>query len=517
MRILLIVAALAVFFMVASFLAVYFYGQFAARAKGQPSRALPIADDDTALDRVALELAGAREGESGLVMLSDNLDAFAARTLAARNAGRSLDLMYYTWQHDFTGKLLAHEVIQAADRGVRVRLLLDDINTRGNDKTFLALDSHPNIAVRLFNPSWARSGALHRALEMALRAVSMTRRMHNKAWIADGRFAIVGGRNIGDAYFDAAEASNFRDLDLLLLGEAVQAAEQVFDDFWNSDAAIPIKALVIRRTPDLRTLQRNLANIAGGDFAAPYLDRVRDRVSVSDMIRNAGQIHWTSEAKIIADPPEKASGGKRENWLMAMLMPVAASSQALLEIISPYFIPGDEGVARLAGLVDNGVEVAILTNSLAATDVAAVHGAYAHCRVPLLQAGVRLFELQPFARRSSISVFGSKGASLHTKAFTVDRHTGFIGSFNFDPRSVSLNTEMGVLFVQPQLVAEMRRLFSLETAPQSSYRLSVYDGRLRWEGEVGGQRRQYDHEPEAGFARRLLATLVGLLPIHSQL
>jgi putative cardiolipin synthase len=522
-RTILIICAVVVLFAAASFLAAYFYGRFVKHAQREPSSALPPADADTLLDRSTAALMATAKGRNGLAMLSRNLDAFAARALAARSAGRSLDLMYYIWHSDLTGRLLAHEVIRAADRGVRVRLLLDDINAHGRDPIYLALDSHPKIEVRLFNPSRARQGALRRGLEMAFRAFSATRRMHNKAWIADGRLAIVGGRNVGDEYFDAAERANYRDLDLMLLGPVVQQTEGVFDAYWNSAPAFPIKALAGkvpsgRRDLGLETLRTRLSDPAAGEAARPYLDRLRERISVVAMFDDGIPIHWTDQARIVADPPEKALGQGRENWLMAALRPVITGAGETLEIASPYFVPGEAGTAALVDLARSGVAVAVLTNSLAATDVVAVHGGYAPCRVPLLEGGVRLFELQPHAQPSDLSLFGSSGASLHTKAFATDRRFGFIGSFNFDPRSASLNTEMGVLFEQRALVQDMGDLFGRETTPRVSYRPYLgEDAKLHWDGEVDGVRKTFDREPEAGSLRRMAAKIVGLLPIRSQL
>lgn len=512
MLILLIVSIVIALFALASFLAVYSYGLFLAHAKGEPSQALPPAGEETTLGRTALRLTEDRAGQSGLALMSENLDAFAARVLAARHAGSSLDLMYYLWHNDLTGRMLANEVIKAADRGVRVRLLLDDINSRGSDAAYLSLDSHPNISVRIFNPSRAREGALRRGLEMVLRAFSVTRRMHNKAWIADGVLAIVGGRNIGDEYFDAAE-TNFRDLDLILVGRAVTETQSIFDAFWNSDAAIPIRSLARLRKHRLRRLRKSLAKGGESDAAHPYFERVRHNASIGAMMEKK-RLHWTDMAAVVSDPPEKAAGAKRENWLLSQLTPAISSSERCLELTSPYFIPGPEGTARLQALAHRGVDVAVLTNSLAATDVAAVHGAYAKYRLPLLEGGVHLYELRPYAGSSDISVIGSKGASLHTKAFTVDDRLGFIGSFNFDPRSASLNTEMGVLFEQPDLVGEIRKEFRRQTAPGASYRLVLDQGRLVWED---GATTMKGREPAAGWTRRLMASTIGLLPIESQL
>lgn len=520
MQLLLILGFLAALFAGASVAAVYSYGRFARRARGEPSSALPLAEDETLLDRgIAAQVKDAG-GASGLAALSDSLDAFAARALAARSAGRSLDLMYYIWHHDLTGRLLAHEMLAAADRGVRVRLLLDDINTRGRDPLYLALDSHPNIEVRLFNPSLARESELRRGIEMALRAFAFTRRMHNKAWIADGRIAIVGGRNIGDEYFDATEAESFRDLDLVLLGPLVQQTEAVFDLFWNSGVTIPIHALARkgrRRRAKLGTLRVRLADLAVSSTAKPYLDRVHDRLSMTGMFSDGLRIHWTDSARVISDPPEKALARGAGNWLMREIFPAIVAAKQTVEITSPYFVPGPEGTATLVELVARGVDVAVLTNSLAATDVAAVHGGYAPCRLPLLRGGVRLYELRPDADRQRISLFGSRGASLHTKAFSVDGHVGFVGSFNFDPRSAALNTEMGVLFEHDGLAADMHALFERETRPDMSYRLDLDGGTLIWEGEIKGTLRTLRREPEATRMRQLVATVVGWLPIHSQL
>ena len=518
MRLVLILLAGVLLFSAASFLAVLSWGHFARRARGEASFALAAEPASTVLDRGIAPRVEAEGGRSGLTLISGNLDAFAVRALAARAAGRSLDLMYYYWKDDLTGQLLAHEVVTAADRGVRVRLLLDDINTSGRDRAWLALDAHPNISVRLFNPSRARSGGLRRGIEMALRAFSVTRRMHNKAWIADGRLAIVGGRNIGDAYFDAGQSSNFRDIDMAMVGPAVEQTETVFDTYWNSGMAMPIRAVAGRRAGGLDRLRAGLAALAHDAKSRPYLERALERVSLMSMLDAALPIHWTGDAKVVADPPEKAFGRRSENWIMSVLMPVIAAADRSVEIISPYFVPGADGAARLTGMAQAGIDVAVLTNSLAATDVAAVHGGYAPRRKALLSGGVRLYELQPFLRRKEMSLFGSRAASLHTKAFTVDDHIGFVGSFNFDPRSASLNTEMGILFVEPELVAEMRTLFREETEPQTSYRVFLADdGSLRWEGEEDGAVRVYGREPEATFARRVLAAVVSWLPIESQL
>lgn len=518
MDVILLICGIIVLFVALSFVAVYSHDRFLKRARAKPSFALPVASSDTVLDRAVRGLMARGAGGNGLAMVEDNVDAFAIRALTARSARRSLDLMYYIWRRDMTGRLLAHEIIAAADRGVRVRILIDDINTRGSDRLFLALDAHRNIELRLFNPGRMREGTIARTLELMLRAFRATRRMHNKAWIADGRLAIVGGRNIGDEYFNAAKAANFHDLDLVLMGDVVRQSERIFDSFWNSAATLPIRALAMRRRRSLRRLRRQTARLARSPAAAQFLGQLDKRLSFEAILGDGEAIHWTDQATVVSDPPEKARGGGSVRWLTTTLFPLIRNARKSVQIISPYFVPSDAGRAALVELARRGVDVAILTNSLAATDVAIVHGGYAPCRLPLLQGGVKLFELQPRARRPGLSPLGSSGASLHTKAFSVDGRVGFVGSFNFDPRSAELNTEMGVVFEDPGLVAELKAVFQRDTRPQASYRLSAEEDRsLRWRGEVRGRDVTFDREPEAGFYRVLLARLVGLLPVQSQL
>lgn len=465
---------------------------------------------DVSVSRIADDHIKA--GKSGLLLVADNYDAFAVRVLAARSSVRTLDLMYYLWHDDHTGRLLLQEVIRAAERGVRVRMLLDDVNPRKSDSAYRALSNHPNIELKLFNPSGIRQRSIFRGVEVLLRLFALTRRMHNKAWIADDNIAIVGGRNVGDAYFDAAE-TNFRDLDVLLLGPAVQQTAEIFEAFWACEDAKPIESLGSVADNDHSDL------FAGSDLEteSKLLNGIGDRGSIAEFIAASNDVHWVERARVISDPPEKVRGWRRRSWLMKELRPIIQSARTRLEIASPYFIPGKRGSAILLDLVSNGVEVSVLTNSLAATDVAAVHGAYANYRKRLLRNGVRLFELQPFRRQPVISVFGSKGASLHTKAFTVDDSTGFVGSFNFDPRSVSLNSEMGVLFEDEQLVGELRQFFQTEISPETSYRLELKNNVLHWHGCDEGKVQDYTHEPEAGIFRRALAALVRHLPVESQL
>lgn len=504
-------------FMLGSVLSLYGYGRFADRQRGPASHVLPATAMVTAIDKAVAPLQQAHPAHTGVVIVADNTEAFAVRALTARAAGRSLDLQYYIWHADFTGNLLHNELLRAADRGVRVRLLLDDMNVHGSDSVLAALDSHPLIEIRLFNPTRAREGTVMRGVEMVLRMVSINRRMHNKAWIADGRIAVVGGRNVGDEYFDAARDTNFMDMDAAVVGPAVGQVEQVFDAYWNSPNALPLAALATARPQALDALRGSLDAGLDSARAQPYVQRLRRAPGVQALLQGDRPVHWLDRARIVSDPPEKADGAPPQaDWMTPVLIGQMAHAQRELKVISPYFVPGEQGMRWIGALRQRKVRVNILTNSLAANDVVAVHSGYADYRVPLLQQGVRLHELKPMGKPDG-SLFGSSGASLHTKAFVVDDTRGFIGSFNLDPRSMNLNTEMGLLFEDRAVTAELERLYTHKVSAALSYRVTLAQGELRWHDDAAQPQQVWAREPTASVWRRSAAMVLGWLPLDSQL
>ncbi|MBB5073340.1 putative cardiolipin synthase [Bartonella callosciuri] len=523
MTLLQIIIAFILFFFVASMLAIYTYGRFVKSARGTCSYALTVKKDETKFDRIVSRLAEETDGlgvdKDALSLIISNLDAFCVRAIGAAQAGRSLDLMYYIWDDDLTGRLLLSEIVEAADRGVRVRLLLDDINAQARDPAYIALDKHPHIEVRMFNPGRSRKGGLRRGLEIMLRAITVTRRMHNKAFIVDGRVAFVGGRNLADSYFDAGKKSHFRDLDLMLIGPSVKKVETVFDDFWNSAVVLPIHTLVVpKNASDLSYWKEKLRKFRDSKVAKVYLDYVKDHINFDCFIQTGKRLFLADKVVVLSDPPEKALRKKAGNWLMKALSQVIGDAQKTVQITSPYFVPGKAGTRNFSNLVSKGVDVKILTNSLAATDVALVHGGYVPYRKALLKSGVKLYELKPDRNMHGLRLFRSSKASLHAKAFLVDRKTAFIGSLNFDPRSAALNTEMGILFECAPITARLDLLFSEETTGEMSYRLRLDDNnRIYWDFIENEKQHSVDHEPESHFWRRAFAKIISWLPIESQL
>ena len=495
-----------------------FADQLMPRAVGAPGHALPVVPGQTAIDRAVEPQLAAHPDESGAVMVSDGLDAFALRAATARASGRSLDAMYYIWHDDITGRLLGRELWMAAKRGVRVRLLLDDMDTAGKDAALVALDAHPRIEIRLYNPARNRSGP-DRVLEMLVRGLNLNHRMHNKAWIVDNRLAIVGGRNIGEEYFDASTEANFHDMDVALAGPVVDQASAIFDRFWNSEAVIPVDAMTSVSKKEIDAFLAMIEAESNTEAAQKYLLRVAREVPIADYFEGAVPIHWSARMQVLSDPPLKWKEDSRPEWLVEHLARQLGSTRQQAMLISPYFVPGESFTGKLVASVAAGKEIGIITNSLAANDVLAVHGGYSRYRKDLLKGGVQLHELR--AQSGDVtgrSLLGSSGASLHTKAYVIDDEQGFIGSFNLDPRSMKLNTEMGLLFEQPGLAKALADEYRYLSSPTLSYQVTLDEtGQLVWLDARSTPPARLHKEPESSTWQRAVATVMRWLPIESQL
>lgn len=455
---------------------------------------------------------------SNIITLKDPLEAFVARVLLAQTSDLSLDLQYYIWRDDLSSNLLLLSLCQAADRGVRVRLLLDDNGASGLDATLAALNHHKNIEVRLFNPFAQRSVKVLGYLTDFKR---LNRRMHNKSFTVDNQLSIVGGRNVADEYFGVHSGILFSDLDVLASGPVVDQVSQDFDRYWNSLSAYPVETLIAPAgEKELEDLKAELSATADTAEAQRFMSAIRTSGFI-DRLLNQDISPILAPVELVSDNPAKVLDASPENELVSrQLDKILGSPQKSLTLVSPYFVPGERGVVLLSDLARQGVEIKILTNSLEANDVPAVHSGYAKYRRALLEAGVQLFEMRRFGaekaglKGSSLSPFASSASSLHAKTFAVDSRLVFVGSFNMDPRSNQLNTEMGFLISSPQLAGMMESEFE-QRVRQVAYEITLNDeGDLRWLEYDGQEILSHEHEPNTTWFKRALVSLLSLLPLE---
>ncbi|WP_417348536.1 phospholipase D family protein [Ferrimonas sp.] len=478
----------------------------------QSSHSLP-APDHSPLHQTFAPLVNEQPGLSGVYPISDGREALIIRVLAANQAVSSIDLQTYIYRGDDTGRALLWSLWQAAERGVRVRLLLDDMQS-GKDDALSRLNQHPNIQVRLFNPFTNRRW---RSLEMLGSFDRTNRRMHNKSMVVDSTLAVTGGRNIGDEYFAANQQVSFGDFDVMLLGPAVNETATQFDLYWNSDYAIGVEHLIPEQEKiSTEQITREFAEVIERDQARQqaYIDSLRDTPLVRHLTDETLPLYW-AEIHVVADAPEKAAVQEQIPTLMvdALARYFEATEHDLL-LVSPYFVPGEEGVKGLARLVSQGVRVRVLTNSLAATDVVAVHSGYKGYRKAMLEAGVELWETKRLPGLEPGAWNASSQASLHAKTMVFDGNILFVGSFNLDPRSAQINTEMGVFIHSDELAGAVNDGLG-EALGQVAYKLSLEQGELRWHDMETGA--ILESEPDAGFWRRFGAWFLQWLPIEDQL
>lgn len=481
------------------------------------SVALPVAEArNTRLGAAIAPQLAEHNDESGLRPLGNPLEAFAARMLLANAAERTLDVQYYIWQGDVTGLLLLDTLSEAAERGVRVRLLLDDHGTAGLDKELAALAAQTNIEVRLFNPFRFRKAKWLGYVTHFKRA---NRRMHNKSFTADNSATIIGGRNIADDYFGATTGILRQDLDVLAFGPVVHEVSADFDRYWASPSAYPVEAIV---RPYKKAHARRTANGSRGpDIDAQrntYFETVRNTTFVRDLLAGELLLEWAPTVMISDDPAKGIGEAADEDLLIRQLDEMLGQPDRTMVLVSPYFVPTRAGVDAFVTLARRGVLVRILTNALEATDVLPVHAGYAKRRKELLKAGVRLFELRhlstPTVRHKSAGPFGSSASSLHAKTMTVDHERVFIGSFNFDPRSMHLNTELGFVIESPEMAQEFEEEFDALT-PMTAYEVKLDErGKLYWVEQQGTETIRYDKEPGSTLGRRIALRILTVLPIE---
>lgn len=493
-----------------------------------PSRRVGI-DPATPLGRGALTLARPHAGLVGIHLLNDGRTAFAARIALARAAVRTLDLQYYIWHGDLSGSLLLHEVGLAADRGVRVRMLLDDNGVGGLDAPLAALDRHPNVAIRLYNPFTIRRPKLLGYLADFPR---LNRRMHNKSFTADGAAAIVGGRNVGDEYFGARDEGLFADLDALAVGPVVEDVQVDFDRYWSSPSAYPAARVLPPVGPERIEEIASAARRAVRDpRARTYMDAIDALPFREEM--EAGTLAFTwGTVRMVSDDPAKTLGRAPERrTLAAELRRAIDVPKRSLDLVSGYFVPTDAGVAAFGDMARSGRSVRVLTNAWEATDVGVVQTGYAPRRKELLRAGVRLFELRapdggavaPDAPRLLGAGSGSGGSgkalqssitTLHAKTLAVDGERFFVGSFNLDPRSIHLNTELGFVVDSPELATGIARTFD-DDVPRRAYEVVLTAaGRLNWIERDGTREVVHSTEPGTTRLQRILVRVLSRLPIE---
>jgi phosphatidylserine/phosphatidylglycerophosphate/cardiolipin synthase-like enzyme len=467
-----------------------------------PSVALQ-SPQDTALARIVRAGGdGGNKNLSGVRLLASGEEALDSLIALADHAERTLDIQYYIIHQDESARRLLEHVREAADRGVRVRVLVDDLNTAGEDRRFLHLGTHVNIEVRVFNPfPGGRSATWSRILTSISDIPRINHRMHNKLFVADNALAITGGRNIGDEYFTLDKHSNFIDLDVVVAGPVVAQLSASFDAFWNSRYAYPISSLA----------SADATESAAPPPSAPIPDDDADWLA-RELDARTLELDWVP-ATVLADRPAKIASDTSPDEEVTIANNIAAlmrSAQHDVLVISPYFVPGVQGVALMRELIGRGVRIRILTNSLASTDAPLVHNGYARYRAALLRMGVELYEVRPRLgqKRPRFHPFKGSNASLHAKALVIDGRTVFIGSLNMDGRSARLNSELGLVIRSPDIAKQVTGLFEDITA-DGSYQLSLDPGgHILWSVGEGPTARTWHTDPETTLLQRLSLKLL---------
>ncbi|WP_257222637.1 MULTISPECIES: phospholipase D family protein [unclassified Acinetobacter] len=483
--------------------------------------------DDTSLAKIVLPLREQNPNLTGYHVLYDPLEALAARIELINKAEKSLDLQYYIWDNDKIGALALHAMIKAADRGVKIRLLVDDNNAKKMEGIYMALDQHTNIDVKLYNPYRFRH---FRPVDMVLDLKRINRRMHNKSFIADNQIALIGGRNMSNQYYNVSDNYQFSDVDVMLVGAASDEIIHSFDEYWNDDYAFPVRQLVNPRHYSLRfdSLKQQLDDYNQEATVVNYLDLANRSHAFDDWLNNKIQFDWV-KAEVVKDSPSKIkSKAKKEEHLNFQLLNRLDKPEQSVDIVSAYFVPEKKGAERLKNLSADGVKVRVLTNSFQANDVPLVHAFYSKYRQDLLEHDVQLYEFlsrpdaenlntntKELAEKAKVSLKGLSRSSLHAKLMAIDEKQVFIGSFNFDPRSAYLNTEIGVLLNSPRLAKAVHYTMD-ENLSKYAYKLVLNaDQQINWKIKLSnGQTRIYPREPKIKWWQKAGVKFISWLPLE---
>ena len=474
----------------------------------EPSQAIDP-DTGTRLKLTVDEWRAAHDGPSGFYPLVDGMSALGARIRLIEAAEKSIDAQYFLMKGDTAGRIFAGALLDAADRGVRVRFLLDDVFTTVADEELELLDGHPNIEVRLHNPVSRRGIAALNYLGDFRRA---NRRMHNKSFTVDNQVTIVGGRNIADEYFELRPEGEFLDLDVIGFGPVAAEVSAQFDSFWNHKRSLPIAALSSKfSAAELEAARREVINEFQSADKSVYKE-ARTTELISELA-NDRRILYSAEAEVITDDPDKLVNpvAPEQQVLVKRMHDVVSNAQEEVIVLTPYLVPKKQGVAFWGSLAARGVRVVIITNSLASNNHTAVHSGYAKFRKPLLDAGVELYEVRADAVTPGAGV-EAEALTLHTKGILVDRKRNFIGSLNLDPRSIEINSEMGLLIESAELGQTLGARID-ERLPELAYRLGRDDrGRLEWRASIDGVEVVETSEPLASSGRKFMAFLLKIVP-----
>ena len=497
---------------------------------------------DTAQSTLGKKSAQVRSEESDdtstMLLLSEGTDAFLARMALLSMAERSVDVQYFIWKSDLIGMPLMHEMVEAAERGVRVRMLLDDLTLDSETMAIIfAMDQHPNINVRIYNPF---SSAGYRAISALTDTSRINRRMHNKSFTVDSQYTIVGGRNIETNYFSADGRSNYTDLDIMAVGPVASEVDKQFDIYWNSPLAVPANVFSDYeshkdRFQDVRQeLSDYVESKVGTEYDLDLKDTKLYQAIIDGTEASYSDTLYKGKTHVIYDDPEKTLGKSETDttYLSSLMLPHIDKIEDTFELVSPYFIPGEAARTYLIDMVKRGIKVRVITNSLASTDGIMAQSGYARHRIQLLKGGIELYELKPEAKTKASRKLRSSArakSALHAKTYIFDREEIFIGSFNFDPRSSKINTELGVICDVPEMAKYVASNVFDKRIENDAYKIELIienedvDGitiaqeKVVWIDKVDGQEIRHMTQPETSAWRRFNLNVYSILPIESQL